>query len=147
MAFEFSFAWGEPLPPCVEVAVAVLPSLSSPLLVTVGFAQAETDRQIAPADTAESRSFLYIWIASNLELRSGFGPSPHTAGVPRFPIAGRRPPTRHAPRDADGAVTTSYMHMPCQMRGGRTRLLEAYGFNGFSTARPDPRATLDGGDR
>src|SRR5215813_10480837 len=100
MAFEFSFAWGEPLPPCVEVAVAVLPSLSSPLLVTVGFAQAETDRQIAPADTAESRSFLYIWIASNLELRSGLDLSPHTAGVPRFPIAGRRPPTRHAPRDA-----------------------------------------------
>src|SRR5882672_5610937 len=112
---------------------------SLPLASSPPNAQALPEALNARTDTAASSTFLCIRVASNLEVRSGIGPSPHTAGVPRFSTAGRRPPTRHDPLDADCAVPLRVMQTPCQTAGPVGELMEPHGFNGFlasGTARP-----------
>src|SRR5882724_4441333 len=89
--------WSSPaeLPPSPELTPPELPS--SPWLPCCSPpAQAGAARLSARTDTAARSRFLVIWIASNHVWSEPDRFSPHTAGRPRFPIAGRRPPTRRA---------------------------------------------------
>src|SRR5262245_27160201 len=71
---------------------------SLPLASSPPNAQALPAALNAAIDTAASSTFLYIRLPPIRCFGPVLDPVPHAVGVPRFPIAGRRPPARDEPR-------------------------------------------------